>query len=163
MSLVVVFGIPGVGKSYVGRIIESDFGYYCYDADEDLTEEMIASIKQEQVFTASMRQHYFDLVIAKTKELLKKYPNVVITQALIKEQNRHQLLAELPTAKFIHVTADDAVINQRLQTRNNWISIAFANKIRAIFEEPRIAHFKIDNNSDKQHVKDQLEFVESLL
>lgn len=157
MALFFVFGTPGSGKSYVGRILETDYGYYCYDADDDLTADMIAAIQNEQVFTEAMRQAYFNIVTTKTLALVKKHANLVVTQALIKEKNRQQVLAQLPKAQFIHVTADVNTINKRLKIRNNWVSIDYANKIRAIFEEPQLSHFTIDNNLDKQHVKNQLD------
>lgn len=157
MSLLFVFGTPGVGKSFVGRILHHEYDFFHYDADEDLTEEMIAAIKNEIVFTDAMRQEYFDIVVQKTDFLLERNKKVVVTQALIKEKNRHQIFAALPDTKFIHVTAAVNNINQRLRIRDNWVSVEYANKIRAIFEAPTMPHINIDNNRDKQHIMNQLD------
>jgi len=157
MSLLFVFGTPGVGKSFVGRILHHEYGFFHYDADEDLTEEMITAIKNEVVFSDAMRQQYFDIVVEKTKFLLERNDNIVVTQALIKESNRHQILKALPEIKFIHVTAAVNNINQRLKIRNNWVSIEYADKIRAVFEDPQMPHINIDNNRDKQHIMNQLD------
>ena len=157
MSLLFVFGTPGVGKSFVGRILHHEYDFFHYDADEDLTADMIAAIKNETVFTDAMRQKYFDIVLQKTDFLLKRNEKVVVTQALIKESNRRQIFAALPEIRFIHVTAAVNNINQRLRIRDNWVSIEYANKIRTIFEEPEMSHINIDNNRDKQHIMNQLD------
>ena len=52
MSLIILFGLAGDGKTYVGKIFEKYFNYYFYDGDNDLTEEMKEAIKTKTVFTA---------------------------------------------------------------------------------------------------------------
>lgn len=157
MALLFVFGTPGAGKSFVGRILHHEYGFFHYEADEDLTVSMIDAIKNEQVFTDEMRREYFDIIIQKTQFLLTQNKQIVITQALIKEANRQQIFHSLPQSKFIHVTAAITNINQRLKIRNNWVSIEYADKIRAIFEPPTMPHIIVDNNRDKQHVMNQLD------
>lgn len=157
MALLFVFGIPGAGKSFVGRILHHEYQFFHYEADEDLTPAMIEAIQHERVFTDVMRHDYFDLVIQKTQALCAHNKNVVVTQALIKETNRQQISLSLPEAQFIHVTAAISNINERLKIRNNWVSIEYANKIRAIFEPPTMPHIIIDNNRDRQHIINQLD------
>jgi shikimate kinase len=36
MQLLVLFGLPGTGKTYVGKILEKDFGFFLHDGDTDL-------------------------------------------------------------------------------------------------------------------------------
>ncbi len=156
MSLLFVFGSPGVGKSYVSRVIQELSDFFYYDADADLTDDMIEAIQQERVFTDDMRQNYFNIVIRKTKQLIQENKNVVVAQALIKEANRQQVLGKLPKIQLVHITANINVVNQRLKIRDNWVSIEYASKIRAAFEKPLSPHITIDNNHDKQHVVNQL-------
>lgn len=157
MALLFVFGSPGVGKSYVGRILQDAYQFYCYEADDDLTDEMIEAIHCQRVFTEKMRADFFSAVITKTASLSNIHNNIVVTQALIKEANRNQIAAALPETQFIHVTADDNNTNTRLKLRGDWVSVEYSNKIRAIFEKPRLPHFEIDNNQDKQHITKQLD------
>lgn len=157
MALLFVFGSPGAGKTYVGRVLHEEFNYYSYEADDDLTEEMIKAIQEERLFTDEMRERYFKIIIKKLSSLIQQHKNVVATQALIKEINRKQILQALPQTQFLHVSADISNITQRLKLRGDWVSIEYANKIRAIFEAPEIPHSNIDNNRDKQHVMQQLQ------
>lgn len=157
MALLFVFGSPGVGKSYVGRILRDEYRFFCYEADEDLSEEMIEAIRLQRIFTEKMRADFFSAVIKKTASLCKIHSNVVVTQALIKEANREQIASALPETQFIHVTANDNNTNTRLKLRSDWVSVEYANKIRAIFEAPRLPHIEIDNNHDEQHIINQLD------
>ncbi len=159
MSVLFAFGTPGVGKSFVGRILHHEYGYFHYEADEDLTVDMIEAIQKEQVFTDLMRQNYFDIIIEKIQFLQHKYDKIVVTQALIKEKNRQQIKNAILDVQFLHVIAAVKNINQRLKIRDNWVSIAYANQIREIFEPPRMPHITIDNNLDKKHVMLQLDAV----
>ena len=45
MSLIILFGLPGTGKTYVGKVFEKYFDYYFYDGDNDLTPEMREAIQ----------------------------------------------------------------------------------------------------------------------
>lgn len=160
MALLFAFGSPGVGKTYVGRALQQEYQFHNYEADEDLTDEMLASIRAEQISTDAMRERYFSIVIQKIIALKQIHPNIVVTQALMKEVNRHQISTALPDTQFIHVTADINNINKRLKIRGDWVSADYAAKIRAVFEKPRLPHFEIDNNSGRQHVIEQLNTLE---
>jgi len=158
-ALLFLFGNPGVGKSYIGRMLEQDYGFHYYDADEDLTPEMLQAIKKEHVFTEAMRENYYTIITKKVQGLQKSKGKLVVTQALIKIKNRKHLLASFPSAKFVHITADTNKTNARLKNRGDWVSIDYANKIRDSFEAPQIPHIKLDNNYNNDHVKTQLEGI----
>jgi shikimate kinase len=49
MLLIILFGLSGSGKNYVGRILRDDFGFLFYDADTDLTPEMQDAIKRQML------------------------------------------------------------------------------------------------------------------
>ncbi len=92
MSLIVVFGLPGSGKTFVGRVFEKYFGYYSYDGDNDLTEEMKVAIKTKTVFTDQMRDVFFEKLIGNIQELKFKHKKLIIAQTFIKEKYRVDLL-----------------------------------------------------------------------
>jgi gluconokinase len=154
--LLVLFGPPGVGKSFVGRILAQQYGFHLYDADEDLTPDMMTAIRQENVFTTAMRHRFFQIVVDKVQTLQSDRPNLAVAQALIKESNRQQVQTQLPHAQFVCIEASPENIKQRLYIRNNWISVEYADKIRAMFEPPQLPHHCLDNNGDQQHVQQQI-------
>ena len=155
--MIILFGTPGVGKSFVGKILAHDYGYYFYDADVDLTPEMIKAVKTQTLYTDEMRDHYFAIVIKKMAALKLQQPKLVMAQALAKEKNRQQILTQFPEATFMLIEATEANIEKRIRSRVDWISIDYAKKIRNIFEKPQLKHFVLDNNEDESHIKQQLE------
>jgi gluconokinase len=47
--LLILFGLPGSGKNFVGRILQEDFGFLFHDADDDLPDEMREAIQSQQI------------------------------------------------------------------------------------------------------------------
>jgi len=77
MSVIILFGLPGTGKTYVGKVFEKYFGYYFYDGDYDLTPEMKQAIKTKTVFTDQMRDVYFEKLISRIQDLSSSIKNLV--------------------------------------------------------------------------------------
>lgn len=169
--ILLIFGSAGVGKNFVGELLARDFAFQFYDADQDLTRDMVTAIRQQQTFTQAMRDDYATSMIKTLQKLSSTLspqtqtnatarclqPDVALAQALPKESNRQQILRALPSAKFMYVDASVDITSQRLAQRNDWISLEFAAKIRAVFEPPRLPHVRLDNNGDINHIRQQLQ------
>ena len=131
-----LFGLAGGGKSYVGNLIGRLAGWQVYDADDDLTEEMKLALAEHRPFTAPMRDRFFAIVVAKILQLQQKHAKLIVTQAAYKQRHRDYLLARIPNMELVCVTADDAVIIQRINKRSDGITIESAAALRADFEVP---------------------------
>lgn len=151
-QLFIIFGKSGAGKNYIGEMIALHLGYYFYDADQDLTEEMLDAIKNQHFFTDEMRARYFEKVKQKIEALLRIHPKIVVTQGLFKNQNRHHLIQVFPFAQFIWIDTDDRVIAARVSERNNIVTLEYAQKINRFFEVPDFACYKIINHGDDQEI-----------
>lgn len=157
-KLWILFGPSGVGKSYVGQLIKDQFGFYFYEADEDLTAEILEAINHQLLFTDPMRWDFYEIVCSKIASLQKHYANVVVSQALIKEMNRIQIHKHFPEAKFIQIQANQEIMLQRILARKNEVNLEYAKKIAEAFEQPLIAHHCLINNDEGSvHLMHQLE------
>lgn len=146
MSLIILFGLPGTGKTYVGRIFEKYFDYYFYDGDNDLTPEMLEAIKTKTVFTDEMRDDYFKILIAKIQSLSKKNINLVVAQTFIKEKYRLDLLNKIPETKFILIETKKEIREKRLMERVDYpLDLEYARKMEGNFDKPKIGHQIISN------------------
>jgi gluconate kinase len=166
MFLIVLFGLPGTGKSFVGRIFEKYFHYYFYDGDGDLTPEMKAAIKTKTVFTDQMRNIYFKILISKIQRLSKKHKKLVVAQTFIKEKYRIDLLEKIPEAKFILVETKKEIREKRLLDRTDYpLDLNYARIMEMNFEKPKIDFQIITNNEDGENIiKEQIQrFVLPLL
>jgi len=149
MSPVILFGLPGTGKTYVGKIFEKYFHYHFYDGDRDLTPDMKSAIKTKTVFTDQMRNVFFKILIDKIKALVKKHKRLVIAQTFIKEKYRLQLIKVIPKTKFILVETKREIRERRLKDRVDYpLDLEYARKMEVNFEKPAIDHSSISNNTN---------------
>lgn len=159
MSLIVLFGLPGAGKTFVGNIFKKYFDYYFYDGDSDLTEEMKEAIKVQKVFTDKMRDVFFKRLIDKIQNLATKHKKLVVAQTFIKEKYRVNLINKIPETKFILVETKKSIREKRLIQRKNYpLDLEYARKMSLNFESPIINHLTIVNNIDGvDEIKKQIE------
>jgi len=149
MSLIILFGLPGTGKTYVGKVFEKYFDYYFYDGDNDLTHEMKEAIKTKTVFTDQMRDVFFEILISKIKSLANKHKKLVVAQTFIKEKYRLALLKKIPEAKFILIETKKSIREKRLIKRTDYpLDLEYTRKMVANFDKPIINHLIIINNED---------------
>lgn len=147
MSPVILFGLPGTGKTFVGKIFEKYFNYYFYDGDHDLTPEMKIAIKTKTVFTDQMRDVFFEILINKIKSLTEKHTKLVVAQTFIKERYRIDLLKKIPKAKFILIETKKNIREKRLVERIDYpLDLEYARKMEKNFDKPAIDHLVITND-----------------
>src|SRR6185312_6308619 len=157
--LLILFGLSGSGKNFVGEIIAKQFDYYHWDADLALTSAMKEQIPKQELFTQKMRDDFTQLLMAKIIILRQQHKNIVISQALYKEKNRQQIALTYPEAKFIYITATQENIIARLKQRKNFVDEAYAEIMSHEFEVPEKADAIILNNTDTAAIVCQLKHI----
>lgn len=151
MLLIVLFGYPGTGKTYVGKIFEKYFDFYFYEGDFDLTPKMHQFVKEKKVFTDAMRDEFFELLIDKISSLSTEHKKLVIAQTFIKEKYRLKLLAKIPETKFILIETNKLIREKRLGLRKDYpLNSEYAQKMVANFELPKIKYLTINNDQPGQ-------------
>lgn len=158
MSPFILFGLPGTGKTFVGKLFEKYFDYYFYDGDNDLTPEMKAAIKTKTVFTDQMRGVFFEKLIDKIHTLIGIHKKLVVAQTFIKEKYRIDLLKRIPEAKLILVETKKYIREKRLIERTDYpLDLEYARKMEVNFDTPVVNHSKIINDIDgKEMIKKQI-------
>lgn len=147
--LIVVFGKPGAGKSYVAQIIAEKFGYYSCNGDEALPADMKKKILEKSDVTTQMRERFVENMIIEVKQLLGMHHNVVLHQALIKEHMRQAIVTSFPNAIFIWVDCDHDLLKRRYMKREYFnLGLEYLQVMIDAFEEPQHAHIRIVNNND---------------
>lgn len=157
-KLFVFFGLPGAGKTYVGKIAEKYFGYYLYEGDQDMSDAYKNAVVDE-IMTDELRQKFFDKLIENIGILKKE--KVVVTQTFIKEKFRQQFLKAFPEAKFILIEALTDVREKRLTHLGRFeLSLEKWQRMNALFEEPQIPHqFIYNNHEGEEEVKKKLQKI----
>lgn len=148
-QIIVIFGYPGVGKTYVGNVLKEKFGFYFYDGDTNLSIGMKQAIKTKTQFSKLMRLLFFQRLHKSVGLLIRKHPKLGVTQTFIKEEYRTKFLKEFPQARFILITADNIIREKRLKKRSELsLDISYARYMVEHFETPQISHFELSNNTD---------------
>ncbi len=153
----ILFGLSGSGKNYVGEILAKEFGYHFWDGDSVLTGEMRDCIKNKQPFTQTMRDTFTAVIINHINRLTKEYVDVVIAQGFYKERNRCQIQHAVPAAQLVHIHANLELIQNRLRKHHETDYLDYAKKISLNFEAPQLPHHVINNETDEQSVIEQLD------
>lgn len=158
MKIIVVFGLPGTGKTFVGKVFQEYFDYHFYDGDQDLPYEMQNAIKREEKITDSMRDLFFKKIIYETQALQKQYERIIVAQTFIKEKYRNLFLSTIPQTQFIFVQTDTHIRETRLLKRTSYpLSIKYTRDMISLFESPTISHVVINNNEiGKKSIKKQI-------
>jgi gluconokinase len=157
--VIFLFGLVGVGKSYLARYIADRYGYYCHEGDDDLTSSMKEAIQSRRHFTDQMRSEFFSNLSEKILELQKNHEYIVISQGLYKNKHRQFLIDRIPNLELVWVTASDEVLYQRLVQREGFpVDKNYAENIRANFESPEMnIHTLINEGSVEEEMRSLIE------
>lgn len=159
MALFILFGLPGVGKTFVGNIFKKHFNFYFYDGDNELPDEMKQAIKNQTKITDAMRDVFFQKLIQKIKKLKLQYENIVIAQTFIKDKYRKMLLKKLKEVNFILIQTNTPIRESRLKKRKEYpLDMEYARNMVLHFEKPTFPYLHILNNKNGvRHIKKQIQ------
>lgn len=147
-ELLFIFGLPGVGKSYVADILNQEFGYFIHNGDDDLPMEMKAALFQKSTITDHMRHEFVQQMIQHIKKLIPLHPKIAIHQTLVKEFMREALIQAFPHAKFILVQCETEIRETRYQERKYFnLGLPYLRKMSDLFDPPKIPFTTLINQS----------------
>jgi gluconate kinase len=149
----VLFGPPGVGKTYVGKLLSLQKKVGFFDADNLLDETERVLIRKGE-YNLDARIIFFEKLIKYLGDIYpSKFENLVVAQAFTQEKNRIQFMNSLKNrVKFIRVVCSKGITQKRIKSRfnveNHVISPQVFDTIWGEFEEPKIAHSVVINEGN---------------
>ena len=147
--IIILFGLPGAGKTYVGKLMHKFFNYTFYDGDHDVTDAIKTAIETKTPFTDDMRDEFFLKLFHSMDRLLEHHENLVIAQTFIKERYRLQALERFPKAQFILVKTRSSIREERLEGRVEMhLERNYARQMVRNFDIPHIKHAEVNNNRE---------------
>lgn len=159
--IIILFGLPGAGKTYVGKLLHKHFGFTFYDGDNDVTDAIKEAIEKKTPFTDEMRDEFFLKLFQSMERLEKQHENLAVAQTFIKERYRLQALKYFPAAKFTLVKTKASIRESRLEGRLEMhLEKNYARQMVRNFDHPQIEHSIVLNNEDgEQDLVSQLEQI----
>jgi gluconate kinase len=148
-KLLIIFGKPGAGKSYVAEILQKQFGYFSFNGDDALPADMKKKLFKKEKITDDMRDRFADHMIAMINTLISQHTYLVVHQTFLKEFMRKMLLEVFPDAQCILIECDDTVREQRYMKRGYFnLGLPYLRLMTDLFEPAGIPHKTINNNKN---------------
>jgi gluconate kinase len=147
--LLILFGLPGAGKSFAGRLLRDRFGYYFHEADDDIPDDYKRAVAAGQVVDDDRRDTYHRRLLDRLAELQSAHPRLAIAVPLLRDRHRRWIQERFPQAKFILVQCDHARWQARLDSRRtHTVGLDYARKIISLYEPPTIPHVLLDDTAE---------------
>lgn len=159
--IIYLYGLPGVGKNYIGEIFKNKFNFNFIDADDYLPINMKTKLKNGKHFTKEEISNYHKIIAYNIFELKSLYSNLVITQASLFREHRKIIIKLNPETKFIHIRSNIDTINKRLKKRNGYVTQEYSDHLQK-FLEVGTNDIYIENNLDKS-MEDLIDIISDLL
>jgi gluconate kinase len=146
--LLILFGLPGAGKSFAGRLLRSDFGFAFHEADDDIPDDYRQQVLAGRVVGEPMRDAYHRHLIERIAELQMAQPRLAVAAPLLRDRHRQWIHERFPEAVFVLVKCDPQAWQARLAARTHTISLDYARKVAGLFEPAAIPHVTLDDSAD---------------
>lgn len=156
--LVVVCGLPGVGKSTVARTVADRL-----NAEVLRTDAVRKELFEEPAYTSEETDAVYEELFSRTRERLTSGESVVL-DATFKSRGRredaHDLASDADVAfRLIRVDCDSDVVERRIAARDDISDADFDIHLqfKERFEDVEMDHVRIDNSGDEAETVAQVE------
>ena len=146
--ILVLFGLPGVGKTYLGAAIAAEMAIPFYDADDDLPTDFKHAIVKGKMPAMETRDRFREILLARIESYARLSDDLVVAQSLPRNSDRIAIIDRYSSAKLCLLSCVDDVRIGRLSTRKHWLKASQARRTEAAFEEPSVPHFSVDNSQN---------------
>jgi predicted kinase len=147
---VIVFGLPGSGKSYFARRLAGKIGAAYINSDVVRRE-----MPGPRTYSAEEKTAVYDRMIEKARAALRQHRRVVIDGTFYRDALRRRFLDALPPGRvrFIEVLADETLVRERLgrPRKDSEADYAVYNKVKSQWEPLNGDHLALrstDGNID---------------
>jgi len=149
IPILIIFGKPGAGKSYIAEILEKSFGYFSYNGDDALPPDMKEKLFLKAEVTDDMRRRFLDNMIFAINKLSKQHAKLVVHQTFLKEFMREHVLATFPIAKFLLIETENSIRENRYMQRKYFnLGLPYLRHMTDLFEPVSIPHMTLNNNKE---------------
>ena len=154
--IVVVFGLPGTGKSTFARLFSRRLGFT--HLNTDVIRHLLHA---RQKYLDHEREHIYDQMMLKSEEVLSKNENLVLDGTFYGKSQRLKVqnIASRNNAqvKWIQITANETTVEERMKKKRKFSEADFGvyEIVRAQFEPFEEVHLSLP--SDQMTIDEMIE------
>jgi len=149
--IIYLYGLPAVGKNYIGKLISEKYNYYFKDGDDYLPTNMKNKLKNKIHFTLNEVREYHYIIARKLKELSYCYDNIVISQASLFKEFRNIIKKENTSIIFVNVVSDIETILKRIDNRKGYVTRDYAIHLQQYLQVDSFDYI-LENNSTNNNI-----------
>ncbi len=146
--LLILFGLPGAGKSYAGRLLQSEHGFHFHEADDDIPDDYRRRVAGGEVVSDELRDDYHRALLERIALLRAAHPLLAVAVPLLRQKHRDWIHARFPDAHFILVVCPPELWEARLDGRQHTVRSDYARRILPLYEPPTLRHFTLTNRAE---------------
>jgi gluconate kinase len=147
--LLILFGLPGAGKTFAGQLLRDRFGFFFHEADDDIPEDYKRAVAAGQVVDDERRDAYHRHLLDRLTKLHAAHPRLAVAVPLLRDRHRRWIQERFPESIFILVQCDPARWQSRLDNRRtHTVTLDYAQKIISLYEPPTIPHTILDDTAE---------------
>jgi len=115
--VVVLMGVAGVGKTTIGRRLAAALGWSFYDADDFHSPANVAKMRAGIALDEADRVPWLARLRALIEDVGRRGGHAVLACSALRGAYREQLRVPGVDVRFVHLTADPALLRARLAAR----------------------------------------------
>jgi len=141
---VLVAGLPGAGKSTLGRSLSGALGWRFYDFDHSMPEDFKFKIQSGLVLSAEERKTFLQQVIRDLMAMNEM--NVVVVCVLLKDEDRMLISNIFDGTVYVELKCPLEELRRRIALRNNsFFRLETFNALNNLNTPVGIPHIELDS------------------
>lgn len=117
LTIIIVMGVSGSGKTEIGRMLAQELGAKFFDADDFHSPSNVALMRQGIPLDDEKRGPWLDRLATLIEAAIKARQQMVLACSALKRSYRTRLGVGRPQVRLVHLDGEESLLRERLEQR----------------------------------------------